>query len=172
MGPRIRRRPVGDDRDRLTCPECGYVAYENPKIIVGAVCTWGESFLLVRRAIAPQRGFWSLPAGYMELNESSAHGAAREVWEEAGARVEIGPLLALFNLPHLSQVHLIYRATMLSPEHVAGPESQEVCLVPWARIPWDHLAYPSIRWTLDHWQATRHQDSFAPLIRMPEPPTP
>lgn len=154
--------PDGDDRERLVCVDCGHVHYDNPKIIVGAVCAWDGRFLLCRRAIEPRRGFWTMPAGYMELNETTAAGAAREVWEEARARVEVGPLLAIYDLPRISQVHMIFRARMLSAEHGAGPESEAVALFAWDEIPWDDLAYPTVRWALENHRDLEGQTDFAP----------
>lgn len=168
FGPRIRMVPEGDDRDRLVCGECGFVLYENPKIIVGAVCLWQDRYLLCRRAIEPRRGYWTVPAGYMELHETTEQGAAREVWEEARARVEIDALLAIYNLPRISQVHMIYRARMLDPACAAGPESEEVGLFRWEDIPWDELAYPNIAWSLRHERDLRGQTGFAPRGVPPE----
>ncbi|MBF0306978.1 MAG: NUDIX hydrolase [Alphaproteobacteria bacterium] len=162
LGKRVCKIPDGDDRERLVCVDCGHVHYDNPKIIVGAVCVWEDRFLLCRRAIEPRSGFWTMPAGYMELNETTAQGAAREVWEEARARVEIGPLLALYDLPRISQVHMIFAARMLTPEHGAGPESLEVGLFAWNEIPWDDLAYPTVRWSLEHFRDLEGQTAFAP----------
>ncbi|MDR3440039.1 NUDIX hydrolase [Telmatospirillum sp.] len=154
--------PEGEDRERLVCRQCGHIFYENPKVIVGAVCVWDEQYLLCRRAIPPRKGFWTMPAGYLELSEGTDQGAIREVWEEAGARVEIDALLAIYNLPIISQVHLIYRARMLSPEHAAGIESQEVALFSWADIPWSDLAYPNVAWSLRHHRDLEGQVGFAP----------
>jgi len=162
-GPTKLMVPDGDDRERLVCPDCGYVRYENPRIIVGAVCTWEDRYLMVRRAIQPRIGFWCLPSGFMELGESTEDGARREVWEEAQARVEVTDLLALYNLSHISQVHLIYRARMLSPDFAAGQESHEVALMTWDEIPWDHLAYPNVSWALRQHRAMRDRENFAPL---------
>ncbi len=148
-GPRVRTVPAGDDRERLVCPDCGYIAYQNPLIVVGSVATWRDRILLCRRAIPPRRGFWTLPAGYLEQHETTEDGAVREAWEEARARVTIIDLLALFNLPHISQVQLIYRARLDAPEIVAGRESLEVALLGWDEIPWDALAFPTVRWALD-----------------------
>ena len=161
-GPRTRKIPDGDDRERLVCDECGYIHYENPKIIVGAVCMWHDRTLLCRRAIEPRLGFWTMPAGYMELNETTAEGAAREVLEEAGARVEIGPLLAVYDLPRISQVHMIYLARMTSPDFAAGTESLEVRLFGWDEIPWRALAYPSVEYSLRHAQELAGATNFAP----------
>jgi ADP-ribose pyrophosphatase YjhB (NUDIX family) len=147
-GPTVRTIPEGDDRERLVCPDCGFVNYENPKIVVGSVAVWEDRFLLCRRAIEPSLGLWTLPAGYMELNETTMQGAAREAWEEARARIDIDCLLAIYEIPRISQVQLIYRARLLSPEVAAGPESLEVGLFRWDEIPWDRIAFPTVRWSL------------------------
>lgn len=157
-----RMVPDGDERERVVCGLCGHIFYENPKIIVGAVCSFEDRYLLCRRAIEPRRGFWTVPAGYMELLESTEQGAVREVWEEARARVEIDALLAIYNLPAISQVHMIYRARMLSPDCAAGPESEEVGLFRWDDIPWDDLAYPNVAWSLHHHRDLAGQSGFAP----------
>jgi ADP-ribose pyrophosphatase YjhB (NUDIX family) len=148
-----QRIPEGDSRSRLVCRDCGFIAYENPKVVVGSVSTWGERVLLCRRAINPRSGYWTLPAGYMEMNETSLDGALREAWEEARARIEIVRLLAVYNIPRLSQVQLIYLGRLLSPEIEAGPESAEVRLFPWEAIPWNDIAFPSVRWALNHFRA-------------------
>src|SRR5580693_5234039 len=127
-GPSQRTIPEGDERERLVCGECGFVLYDNPKIVVGSVARWGDKILLCRRAIDPRRGFWTLPAGYLELNESTRAGAEREAWEEARARIEIESLLAIYDITRLSQVQLIYRARLLDDAIQAGLESLEVKL--------------------------------------------
>ncbi|MBI5164269.1 MAG: NUDIX hydrolase [Magnetospirillum sp.] len=164
-GPNIRMIPEGDDRERLVCGACGYVVYDNPKVIVGAICGFGERTLLCRRGIEPQRGFWTMPVGYMELHETTEQGAQREVWEEAGARVEIDGLLAVYSIPEISQVHMIYRAHMLTPDFAAGPESLEVGLFAWDEIPWDDLAYPNVRWSLEYDRDMRGKSGFPPRGR-------
>src|ERR1700693_5861379 len=98
-GPSVRTVPEGDTRERKVCPDCGFIAYENPKIVVGAVCRWEERILLCRRAIEPRAGYWTLPAGYLELTEATPAGAAREAWEEARAQIEIEGLLAVYDIP-------------------------------------------------------------------------
>lgn len=160
--PHFRQIPEGDERERVVCTQCGHIFYENPKVIVGAVCAWEGRYLLCRRAIEPRRGFWTHPAGFMELSESTDQGAAREVWEEARAKVEVGALLAIYNLPVISQVHMIFRARMLSPDCAPGPESQEVGLFRWQDIPWDDLAYPNVAWSLHHHRDLMGQTDFAP----------
>ncbi|MEX2644493.1 MAG: NUDIX hydrolase [Acetobacterales bacterium] len=154
-GPRVRQVPQGDDRERLTCPDCGFVSYENPKLVVGAVCTWDSRILLCRRAIEPRRGLWTLPAGYLELNETAEEGARREAREEAGVEIEIDGLLAVYNIPRISQVQLIYRARLPGPEYRAGEESEECGLFPWEDIPWDDIAFPSVHWALRHYREAR-----------------
>jgi len=161
-GPRVRMVPPGDDRVRLVCPECRYVAYQNPLIVVGSVPVWEERILLCRRAIEPCRGLWTLPAGFMEEHETTAEGAVREAREEAGAVIEVDALLGLYQLPRISQVHFFYRARLLSPDIAAGEESLEVALFDWAGIPWHELAFPTVRWALADFDARRGQSDFAP----------
>ncbi|MFA7430560.1 MAG: NUDIX hydrolase [Rhodospirillaceae bacterium] len=173
-GPNTLKTPEGDDRLRKTCLDCGFIHYENPKVIVGAVCTWQESpaapelYLMARRGIEPRLGFWTMPAGYMELNETTEAGAAREVWEEARARVEIDALLGLYNIPRINQVHLIYRARMLTAAHGAGSESIETALFTWEELPWHDLAFPTVEWALKAHHALRGHRDFAPQGVPPE----
>lgn len=157
-----RRTPVGDDRERLVCDDCGFIQYENPKIVVGVVAYSGESVLLCRRAIEPRSGYWTLPAGYLELGEDAEAGACREAWEEARAQLEVEQLLAVYSIPRISQVQLIYRARLITPEVAAGPESEEVALFPLDQLPRDTIAFPSVHWALDHYQETRQEVVFAP----------
>ena len=158
----VKRIPEGDTRSRLVCDTCGFVRYENPKIVVGSVVAHGDRILLCRRAIDPRSGFWTLPAGYLELNETAAEGAAREAYEEATARIEIDRLLAVYSIPRISQVQLIYRAHLLDPDLKPGPESTEVGLFEWEEIPWKEIAFPSARWALGHFRETVGLQDFAP----------
>jgi ADP-ribose pyrophosphatase YjhB (NUDIX family) len=151
-GPSVLATPEGDNRERMVCPDCGFINYENPKIVVGSVCLWEERILLCRRAINPRRGFWTLPAGYLELHESTSAGAIREAWEEAQATIAIDGLLAIYDIPRISQVQIMYRARLVTPAFAAGPESLEVKLFAWEEIPWDELAFPSVRWALEHYR--------------------
>ncbi len=144
------------------CPDCGFVAYENPKVVVGAVVTAGERFLLCRRAIEPRRGFWTLPAGFMELGETPEEGARREAREEATAEIEIDALLGVYTIQRKGQVQLIFRARLASPEIAAGPESEAVALLGWDEIPWGELAFPSVRWALEHHREVAGLATFAP----------
>lgn len=152
-GPSVKAIPEGDNRTRLVCPDCGYVEYTNPKVVVGAVCTWDDRILLCRRAITPSRGYWTVPAGFMELGETTAEGAAREVWEEARARVSVEDMIGIYEIPRISQVQFFYRAPMTEPAFAAGAESLEVDLFPWDAIPWDRLAFPSVTWVLRRYEA-------------------
>ena len=162
-----RRIPEGDDRKRLICDDCGVVVYENPKIVVGSVATWDDRILLCRRAIDPRKGFWTLPAGYLELGEQAAEGAKREAWEEARAELELDQLLAVYSIPRISQVQLIYRARLRSPRVEAGPESAEVGLFAWEEIPWAELAFPSVHWALGHHREMHAERAFAPRANPP-----
>ncbi len=151
-GPSIKTIPEGDNRTRLQCPDCGYIEYANPKVVVGAICTWEDRFLMCRRAIPPRRGYWTIPAGFLELNETTLEGAAREVMEEAGARVEISGLVGVFEIPRISQIYMFYAAAMLNSDYRAGIESEVVELMTWEEIPWDDLAFPSIGWGLQRFR--------------------
>jgi ADP-ribose pyrophosphatase YjhB (NUDIX family) len=161
-----RQIPEGDNRERHVCNDCGWINYVNPRIVVGAVCTWDDRILLCRRAIEPRYGYWTIPAGYMEEGESTAEGAARETVEEAQATVEIGALLGIYNIPRISQVHMMYRARMVNPDAGPGEESLEVKLVEWADIPWDELAFPTIKLALKHFDDVRGRDQFQPFMEV------
>jgi ADP-ribose pyrophosphatase YjhB (NUDIX family) len=165
--PFTRAIPDGDERERLVCAECGFILYDNPKIVVGSVARWGDKVLMCRRAIDPRKGFWTLPAGYLELNESTQAGAEREAWEEARARIAIESLLAIYDITRLSQVQLIYRARLLDPAVSAGPESLEVALFGWDDIPWDDIAFPSVRWALAHEKEAQLSGDLTPRTNPP-----
>jgi ADP-ribose pyrophosphatase YjhB (NUDIX family) len=163
-GPPLEIVPDGDTRPRSVCADCGYIEYNNPKVVVGAVCTWEDRVLLCRRAIQPRLGFWTVPAGFMELGETMAAGAARETYEEALAHLHMGPLLGVYEIPHISQIHVFYRARLRAPDFGPGPESAEVALFDWDDIPWDDMAFPSIIWALKKFrdepeEAAPHLDS-------------
>jgi ADP-ribose pyrophosphatase YjhB (NUDIX family) len=164
----IRRTPQGDDRERLTCPDCGYVAYENPKIIVGSVVSVEGQVLLCRRAIEPRRGFWTLPAGYMELAETVEEGARREAWEEARARIALEGVLAVYSIARIGQVQIIFRAGLAEPGFAAGPESLDVRLFTWEDIPWSEIAFPSVHWALHAWRQGAAAPLGAPAMNPPE----
>ena len=143
-----RKTPEGDEHERNVCTHCGFIDYVNPKVVVGSVATWEDKILLCKRAIEPRIDYWTLPAGFLEKEETTEQGAAREAWEEACAKLEIEGLLAIFNIPHISQVQLIYRARLLSPDVRVGVESRDVRLVVWEDIPWDDLAFVTVERSL------------------------
>jgi ADP-ribose pyrophosphatase YjhB (NUDIX family) len=155
--------PDGDNRERLVCRECGWIHYENPKVVVGAVVHHDERLLLCRRAIEPRRGYWTMPAGFLEERETPEEGARRETMEEAGAVLDIEALLAVYSLRRISQIQLIYKARLARPEFYAGEESLEVRLFEWERIPWEELAFPTVHWALHHFREVRGVDTFAPF---------
>jgi ADP-ribose pyrophosphatase YjhB (NUDIX family) len=156
----VRRVPEGDTFERAVCVQCGFVDYENPKIVVGSVVAHHSQVLLCRRAIEPRCGFWTLPAGYMELGETADEGALREAWEEAAACIVLEGLLACYSIARIGQVQLIYRAQFAGePRFSPGPESLEVALFSWDQIPWNELAFPSVHWALRAW----HTSDGAPL---------
>ena len=157
------RVPADDNRERAVCPACAEVHYENPLNVVGTLPVWGEQVLLCRRAIEPRRGLWTLPAGFMELGETVADGALRETVEEAGARVELQDLFTLLNVVRVGQVHLFYRARMLDASLDPGPETLEARLFHEHEVPWDEIAFRTVRTTLRHFFDCRRGGGGYPL---------
>jgi ADP-ribose pyrophosphatase YjhB (NUDIX family) len=150
-----RRVPEGDNRERMVCADCGHIDYENPRIVVGSVVTAGDKILMCRRAIEPRRGFWTLPAGYLELGETLEEGAAREAMEEATADIRLDGILGVFNVSRIGQVQVIFRGRFANPDapgFAAGEESLEVALFAWDEIPWDDIAFPTVHWALNAWR--------------------
>ena len=141
--------PEEDNRIRAVCDACNTIHYENPKIIVGSVATYKNQILLCRRAIEPKFGFWTLPAGYMELNESTSEGAMRETVEESGANIKLKRLFAIHDLPFLNQVHIFFLAEMTSPKLDPGSETLEARLFTVDEIPWSELAFKTVGKTLE-----------------------
>lgn len=154
------RVPPDDNRDRAVCTDCGEIHYENPLNVVGTVPFWHDQVLLCRRNIEPRRGLWTLPAGFMELGESTAEGALRETIEEAGAEVELGGLFTMLNVVRVGQVHLFYLARLLSTTFDPGPETIEVQLFREPEIPWDELAFKTTRETLRRYFDDRRRGQF------------
>jgi ADP-ribose pyrophosphatase YjhB (NUDIX family) len=142
------------------CPACGAIHYQNPKVVVGTIPEWEGKVLLCRRAIEPRYGLWTLPAGFLENDETTIEGAARETLEEASARVEVASLYALFNLPHVNQIYVMFRARLLDLQYGPGPESLEVTLYDESDIPWEQLAFPVIHQTLRLYYADRRSGQF------------
>jgi len=167
-----QRIPEGDSLPRYVCPSCQTIHYSNPKVVVGSIPEWEGKILLCRRAIDPRHGLWTLPAGFLEDGETTIEGAARETLEEAGARIEITSLYALFNLPSVNQVYVMYRAKLLDLDFGPGPESLEVKLVDESGVPWSQLACEVITQTLRlYWQDARQGGTFrtraGDVIRLP-----
>jgi ADP-ribose pyrophosphatase YjhB (NUDIX family) len=155
--PLETRVPAGDHLPRFVCPACQAIHYQNPKLIVGCVAEHEGRILLCRRAIEPRLGYWTIPAGFMENGETLQAGAARESWEEALARVEIGSLLAVVNVVHAHQVHVMFRARLTDASCGVGAESLEVGLYPAQEIPWAEIAFPSVEFALRRYLEDRRE---------------
>lgn len=158
--PVAQRVPAGDNRMRYVCESCGTVHYENPKIVAGVIAEWEGRVLLCQRAIEPRHGLWTLPAGFMENDETTTEAALRETLEEAGARVALAGLYALFNLPHINQVYLMFRGRLMAPEYAPGTESLAVELFAEEEIPWPQIAFPVVRETLRLYFDERRRGEF------------
>lgn len=154
------RIPPGDALPRHVCDHCDTVHYSNPKLVVGAIAEWEDRILMCKRAIEPRMGFWTLPAGFMENEETTAAAAARETLEEACARIAVGEMFTLINVPHISQVHIVYRARLLDLDFAAGDESLEVALLRESEIPWDDIAFRTISLSLRHYFDDRRAGVF------------
>ena len=152
--------PLDDNRERATCTVCGSVFYENPLNVVGTVPAWGNQVLLCRRNIEPRHGFWTLPAGFMELGESVEEGAARETDEEAGAHFELDGIFTVLSVKRVGQVHIYFRARLLDTVFAPGPETIEARLFDEAEVPWEELAFRTVRRTLEHYFADRRTGHF------------
>ncbi|MDX1542069.1 MAG: NUDIX hydrolase [Geminicoccaceae bacterium] len=169
------RMPPGDTAERHVCARCGTIHYQNPKVVVGAVCSFGDRVLLCRRAIEPRRGFWTIPAGYLEIGESTEAAARREAYEEAYARIEIQGLLAVYNVVRIHQVQIHYRARLIDPEVAPGEETLELDLFRWQDIPWSELAFPTVTWVLRRAIELEGRTPPYPVMGNPEgaePPSP
>ncbi|MHB1359234.1 MAG: NUDIX hydrolase [Rhodocyclaceae bacterium] len=154
------RVPPGDSLPRHVCDACGAIHYRNPRLVVGTLPIWEERILLCRRAIEPRHGCWTLPAGFMENQETIAEAAARETREEARAHIELDDLYSVISVPHINQVHVIYRARLLQADFSPGEESLEVALFDEASIPWQDIAFRTIAITLRHFFADRAAGRF------------
>lgn len=153
--------PEHDNRERAVCTRCGTIHYRNPRIIAGCLPVYGEQILLCRRNIEPRKGFWTLPAGFMEEGETLQQGAARETLEEAGVVVEAGALLSMISVPHISQVHIFFLAHMPDANHAQSTsESTEIRLFSAADIPWDEIAFPTVSRTLRDYLTDRAEQKL------------
>ncbi len=153
--------PPDDNRPRFVCTLCTTIHYQNPKLVIGSIPEWEDGrILLCRRAIEPRHGLWTLPAGFMENGETTTEAAIRETLEEANARVALGELYTMVNLPDINQVHLLFRATLLDLDFSPGAESLEVELFEEQDIPWDEIAFRPVSMTLKHYFADRMNNNF------------
>ncbi len=152
--------PPGDSLARHVCARCGTIHYQNPKLVVGSLPVWQDKILLCRRAIEPRHGKWTLPAGFMENHETLPQAALRETIEEACAQVELGEMYTLISVPHISQVHVIYRARLLDLDFAPGIETLELGLFAEDEIPWQEIAFRTIALTLRHFFADRRAGNF------------
>ena len=152
--------PEGDNLPRHVCQRCGAIHYLNPKLVIGCIAEWQDRILLCRRSIAPRYGLWTLPAGFMENGETTRQAAARETLEEACARVELGALFSLVNIPHINQVHLFYRARLLDTDFSAGLETLETALFAESEVPWQQLAFQSVTLCLRAYFSDRRAGRF------------
>ncbi|MCG8325280.1 MAG: NUDIX hydrolase [Thiotrichales bacterium] len=155
-----QKTPPQDNRPRYVCDNCEVIHYQNPKIVTGCLPVWDDQVLLCKRSIEPRCGYWTLPAGFMEMDETSIEGAIRETWEEATARVEVQGLYSVFNLPHVNQVYMMFRSRLIDLEFSPGLESQDVQLFREEEIPWDKLAFTTVRQTLKFYFEDRPADLF------------
>ena len=158
-----RQVPDGDTHERDVCATCGFINYVNPKIVTGSIVRHEGRILLCRRAIEPRIGFWTLPAGFMEVGETAEQAAMREAREEANAEIVIDRLLAVYAIPRIAQVQIMYLARLARPEVSAGPESLEVMFASWDEIPWEEIAFPSVKWALDQYRSVENATGFAPF---------
>ena len=158
--PVAKRVPPGDSLPRWVCDQCGEIHYQNPKLVVGTIAEQDGRILLCRRAIEPRYGYWTLPAGYMENDESTGQAAERETREEAGAKIELGEPFSMISIPYVNQVHLFYRARLLELDFRPGDETLEVAMVEEAQVPWKELAFRTVSMTLKLWFEDRRAGTF------------
>lgn len=159
------RIPDGDNRERFVCDDCQTIHYENPKIVAGCIPEWQGRILLCKRAIEPRYGLWTVPAGFMENGESTEQAAIRETWEEAGARVEITSLYSVVSIPHISQVYMLFRGQLSDGSFEPGQESLKCVLFDEEEIPWEKLAFPVVKNTLQQYYRDKRQNNGFPLHR-------
>ncbi|MFV8570672.1 NUDIX hydrolase [Marinobacter sp. SBS5] len=152
--------PAGDNRYRYVCVSCETIHYQNPRIIAGTVPVWDGKILLCRRAIEPRYGYWTLPAGFMENAETTIEAAARETLEEALAEVTIDGLYSIIDVPHINQVHMFYRATLIDGSFGAGEESLESRLFAADEIPWDEISFPTVKKTLEYFLSEMESGNY------------
>ena len=158
--PTVKKIPEGDGRARNVCEACGMIHYENPKLVVGTIPEYNEKILLCRRAIEPMAGLWTLPAGFMENSETAPEGAIRETWEEAGIKVTGLSPYSFINIPHISQMYMLFRAKIEENKPNPGSESLECALFDIDAIPWDDIAFKAVKKTLEFYVSDKKAGHF------------
>ncbi|MEL6672203.1 MAG: NUDIX hydrolase [Bacteroidota bacterium] len=158
------RIPKGDNRPRFVCTDCGTIHYQNPNMVVGCLPVYEGKILLCKRAIAPREGYWNLPAGYLENGETAEDGAKRETMEEAGVKVDILRMHALYSIPRINQIYLFFLGKLPSPELNPGEESLDARLFAPEEIPYDQMAFPSSTFAIKHYLRTRHTNYHGVFI--------
>ncbi|MGH6610187.1 MAG: NUDIX hydrolase [Burkholderiaceae bacterium] len=166
------RIPPEDNRPRDCCDNCGAIHYINPRPVVGTIPLWNDQVLLCKRAIEPRFGKWTLPAGFMEVGETTGDGAIRETLEEAGARIRLGPLYSMIDVPHVQQVHIFFQARLLDTDFKIGAESLEARLFHEHEVPWDEIAFRTVSTTLQLYFADRARGEFGTYTRAIVAPAP
>jgi ADP-ribose pyrophosphatase YjhB (NUDIX family) len=156
----VFKLPPDDTHHRYVCTSCDTIHYQNPKIVTGCIPEWEGKVLLCRRAIEPRYGYWTLPAGFMELGETNYEAALRETAEEANARVDVIELYSVFNLQYADQVYMIFRSRLLDLDFSPGNESLDVKLFDESDIPWDKMAFTPIFHTLKFYFQDRHSGQY------------
>ena len=165
-GPVIYQVPEGDNRERAVCTVCHHIHYENPRIISGCIPYWEDRVLLCRRAIHPQYGLWTIPAGFMEKGESLEHGALRETHEEAWAQVELGALFVVYSVVHINQVQMFFLARLKTEDGFEpGIETLETRLFHKDEIPWDEIAFSAVRFALEKWVEVGADPVLPPFMK-------
>ena len=152
--------PKNDTLPRYVCTSCEMIHYQNPRVVVCCIAEWQQKILLCRRAIQPRYGLWTVPGGFLENKETTSQAAVRETWEEANAKIELGPVFALLNVPHISQVHVFYRAQLQSATYSSGNESLDVALFDEEKIPWDNMAFRTTAIALKYYFVDRRNNNF------------
>ena len=163
--PVKQKIPTGDNRPRHVCVNCNTIHYQNPKIVAGTLPIYQGKILLCKRAIEPRLGYWTLPAGFMENQETTSEAALRETWEEAEAKVTLDGLYTVMDIPHIDQVHIFFRATLIDGVFGVGEESLDTKLFTPEEIPWSEISFPTVAQTLKQYLLDEPNNSFPILVK-------
>ncbi len=155
----------GEDRERLVCPECGFVAYVNPRLVVTTLPINADGDLvLLRRGIEPGRGLWAQPGGFLEIDETVHQAAIRETFEETGLVIEPGEIIGLYTRLEAAVVTIAFESTVVGGNAAPTAEALEIAAFPPERIPWADLAFRTTTWMLRDWIDRRRPDLTWPPI--------